>query len=103
MSDYMETLREWLPRALRHHATIDGNWTLRRRDRWWYTAKAIACMLLNREGAPERYADEIEVAAGNDSHWQHPEFGEAGSFDFLAVGPGVRSGWWFRIGYASWP
>lgn len=96
--DLERTHRQWVwtgfRRAFVDRCKIDGNWSLRRAWRWFYTLKAVLCVLLRREGRPagERYPEHVEVSqvflnklyAGWEGCW-------------LVVGYGVFRNWWFDV------
>jgi hypothetical protein len=100
--EWVTTVREWLPRIVRQHTTNDHNWLLSRHQRITYTLKALACLLLNREGEDGWRYEGIVVAMGEFHRWQHPEFGDAGDWDEFRVPFGWRI-WQFAIGIEGYP
>ena len=52
---------------------------------------------------PEPFLHQIEVAHGGYMRTHHPEFGEGAEWDYLAVGGGVRSGWWYTVSGTGYP
>ena len=100
----------WIGRALAQRATVDCNYAgLHRARRWWYTAKAIICILVRSEDnrtwreRPVLEPDDVEVAYGNWSKTYHPEFGEGASGDVLGVGNGYFRNWFFTIRWTGYP
>lgn len=89
----MAEMREaaaWAWIALRRRCRDEGDWTLKRRTRWWLTAKALAFLAvgglyrdrLDRRG--DRW-DYVTVGMGDVTKWSHPEFGAAADWDELVV------------------
>ena len=100
-----EDLR-WAARALRQRARCHMDWRLNHAERWWYTAKALICMMLRRDERaipPDPFLHQIEVAHGGYMRTYHPEFGEGAGWDYLAVGGGVRRGWWYTVSGTGYP
>ena len=77
--------------------------------RWWYTVKAVACVLVRREDKrtwrerPIFEPDPVEVAYGNGFTYQHHEYGDAAEWEVLQVGYGIVHGWRFRIAEVGYP
>lgn len=105
----MRSSAAWVGRALRQRATVEGNYVLTRARRWWYTGKAVACLLLRREDLRSRHhvhwsePDPIEIAYGEWSTTYHPEFGDGAEGEVLRVGWGVRRGWRFSVIWTGYP
>lgn len=87
--------RKWngFRRAFIHRCKIEQNWSLHRAARWFYTVKALMCLLLDRrEPAGLQYPDKIEVAE-IDFHWLYAGWSQ----DILSVGHGVFRQWWYSL------
>lgn len=59
--------------ALRIRCKCEGNYTLNRLQRWWYTYKAIICVALGRTHITWR-DDSISVAMWDFRKWHGPEW-----------------------------
>jgi hypothetical protein len=103
------TLREdvtlWAVPILRQRCSVEQNWVLKRRQRWWFTFKALAVLVLRLDeyGGREVDSDSIEVAHVGFQRTFHPDYGEGGGWDSFVVGMGVRRGWWFGVRSDGWP
>lgn len=106
------TVREktgWVWDALKGRATVEMNWSLKRRQRWWYTLKAIVCVAFGWEDnrsiwdRPLEDPDHVEITFIDFHRYSHHEFGDAADWTYLAVGHGIRRYWYFTIGYTGYP
>ena len=96
----------WAWQAIRQRCRCERDWRLNRAERWWYTAKVLVCVVLHRDERavpPDPFLHQIEVAHGGSMRTYHPEFGDGAEWDYLAVGGGVRSGWWYLVSGTGYP
>lgn len=79
-------------KALQHRCKYERDFYLSRWKCWFYTFKAIACIILRR-WATTAHDDHIDVAllAGGKSF--DPENGTTYWCETLTVGWGIRKGW----------
>lgn len=96
-------IRHWIPRLLQDRAKVELDWSLKRKERLWYTFKGVICLLLHLNNAPKGYPDRIEIAHDNFHRYSHHEYGEAADWDYFAVGYGIRKGWWYYIDFTGYP
>jgi hypothetical protein len=92
----MRTTLNYIGQALRQHSNVHNgmvyapSW-----QRWLYTFKAVLCIILNRYRLyPYDYHVLIAYTDGGKS-WS--EYGTSYWSEWLYVGWGWRTGWWYSI------
>lgn len=88
-----EVLRQ---RGKFHDCSLDLNCI----QRWFYTLKAVICLLLNRRKnfGFEDIDSMVVMAVWNMTEWQSPDFmGTAYDWTELVVGIGIFKEWYFDI------
>lgn len=89
----------WL--AVRQHCKNEANFILNRRQRIFYTLKALWAIFWNREGMINP-ADVIEVAIMGFYRTYSLDYGEGAVWSMIQVPYGLR-GWTFDIGWTGCP
>ena len=98
MTEQLRNTIDLIHKCLSMRATTEQNWThvqVYRFWRWFYTAKCILCILLNRIGQFDFYSDTVEIATYNYVNGYDYEFGETAGWNAVGVGIGVLTGWFF--------
>lgn len=85
--------------ALKQRVKYNENIELNRTQRWFYTTKAIICLMIGRQKNLYTTDDKIDSVA-NWGYWTSLDGG--GNWTELAVGRGVLRNWYYDIYKNGW-
>lgn len=80
--------------CLKHRCDCEPEYSLYRIEKWFYTFKAIICLLLNREPNQYRYGDFIYVATIRGGVYYPPSEPTVYWAEWQVVGIGLFKNWW---------